>query len=196
MVIYLKTIKENINNELIIKNSRFITYLFKIVNVLEVSKILEEIKTLHPKATHHCYAYIIGDYQKSSDDNEPASTAGMPMLNVLLKNDLNNILAITVRYFGGIKLGAGGLVRAYSSSVSKALEHADIIELKEAVKLLVKLDYSRQKNFEYLIKDKTIISKNFDQDITYTLLIEKDSLNILEHYDYEILDNNCYIEKE
>ena len=195
-MIYLKTIKEDMSNELIIKNSRFITYLFKVTSIDEIFAKLEEIKKLHPKATHHCYAYIVGNYQKSSDDNEPSSTAGMPMLNVLIKNNLNNILAITVRYFGGIKLGAGGLVRAYSSSVSKALEQVNIIELKEAIKIQVRVDYIKQKNFEYLIKNELIINKDFDQDITYTLLIDKDNLNILDNYIYEILDSNCYIEKE
>ena len=80
------------SNELIIKNSRFITYLFKVTSIDEVSAKLEEIKKLHPKATHHCYAYIVGNYQKSSDDNEPSSTAGMPMVNVLIKNNLHNTI--------------------------------------------------------------------------------------------------------
>ena len=195
-MICLKTIKENINNELIIKNSKFITYLFKVVSVVEISNRIAEIKELHPKATHRCYAYIIGNSQKSSDDNEPSSTAGMPMLNVLIKNNLNNILAITVRYFGGIKLGTGGLVRAYSSSVSKALDQVAIIELKEAKKVLVKINYDVQKDFEYLIKNTQILSKDFDQNITYTLLIDKDDLDLLKKYDYKILDENCYIEKE
>lgn len=195
-MIYLKTIKETICNELIIKNSRFITYLFKISSVDEAMDKISEIRISHPKATHCCYAYIVGNYQKSSDDNEPASTAGMPMLNVLIKNNINNVLAITVRYFGGIKLGAGGLVRAYSSSVSKALEQANVIQLNEAIKILIKIDYTNQKSFEYLIKAEQIINKDFNQDITYTVLVNKNDLQLLDNYSYEILDKDCYIEKE
>ena len=124
----MKTIKENTKNEIIIKNSRFITLLYKIRSKEEIEQYLQQVKKLYPKATHYCYAYKIGEnIKKTSDDGEPGGTAGMPMLNVLDKEDITNILAITIRYFGGIKLGAGGLIRAYSKSVKEALNKVSLI---------------------------------------------------------------------
>ena len=99
----MKTIKNNIQNEIIIKNSKFICYLYKIKDINEINSILHNIKEEHINATHHCYAYILNNTQKSSDDGEPTGTAGIPILKVLEKNNLSNILAIVVRYFGGIK---------------------------------------------------------------------------------------------
>ena len=113
----MKTIKENFVNEIIIKNSRFITLLFKVYDDTNINEIFDKVKDEYPKATHYCYAFITESRKKSSDDGEPGGTAGMPMLNVLEKEGFINVLAITVRYFGGIKLGAGGLVRAPGSSL-------------------------------------------------------------------------------
>ena len=102
------TISNNSKYELIIKNSKFITLLYKINNEDIVKKILNNVKEIYPDATHYCYAYIIDNQKKSSDDGEPSKTAGLPILKVLENNQLNHILAIVVRYFGGIKLGANG----------------------------------------------------------------------------------------
>ena len=133
----MQTIKDNTSNEIIIKNSRFICYLYKIKELDDVSKYLSDIKNICKDATHYCYAYILNDKSKSSDDGEPSGTAGFPILKVLENNDLNNILAIVVRYFGGIKLGAGGLVRAYSSAVSECLNNAEIVNYAPAVFYLI-----------------------------------------------------------
>ena len=117
------TISHNIKKEFVIKNSRFITVLIKINDQEEIKKHLEHIKKEYPRATHYCYAYKLGNtIKKASDDKEPSGTAGIPMLNVLEKEDITNILAVTIRYFGGIKLGAGGLIRAYSKSVKETLK--------------------------------------------------------------------------
>ena len=125
----MKTISEKITNELIIKNSKFITIIYPITSIENIQGLIDETKLVYPKATHYCYAYIINDIKRSSDDKEPSGTAGTPMLNVLTKENYTNILVITVRYFGGIKLGAGGLVRAYSKSVKEALNIATTIDL-------------------------------------------------------------------
>lgn len=181
------TIKNNINNEIIIKNSRFITYLIKINN----TNILEEInklKEIYPKATHYCYAYIYNDIKKCSDDHEPARTAGMPMLNVLEKEQLNNLLAVTIRYFGGIKLGAGGLVRAYTKSVTEALKNALLVELEKGYKVSITFDYSKEKDVNYLLNDSDIISKTYDNQINYIVLVKKNVLEKLSFYNYEILE--------
>lgn len=112
------TIKEDFETEELINKSRFITYLFKVENEEEAKARIAEIKALHKTANHNCSAYTIGDQhqiQKANDDGEPSGTAGVPMLETLKKEDIHNVVAIVTRYFGGIKLGTGGLIRAYQS---------------------------------------------------------------------------------
>lgn len=187
----MKTVKYDISNEIIIKNSRFITYIYRLNNN-EIATYLEEIKKLHPKATHYTYAYIYNNNGYSSDDNEPSGTAGRPMLNVLEKEDLNNILVITVRYFGGIKLGAGGLVRAYTKSVTETLKQSRFINLEEGYKIKISFDYPEEKQINYILGDN-IIEKQFNDKITYIANISKENINKLNNY--EILEN-IYIEKD
>ncbi len=110
------------NDELIIKKSKFLTYLYKIDNLDEIKIIINDLKLEHKKATHICYAYKFEIYAKYYDDGEPNGTAGKPIFNVIEKKGLNNVLIVVVRYFGGIKLGAGGLFRAYSNSASNILK--------------------------------------------------------------------------
>ena len=188
----MKTIKNNISNEIIIKNSRFITYLYKLNNN-EITNYLDEIKKLHPKATHHTYAYIYNNKGYSSDDNEPSGTAGKPMLNVIEKEKLNNILVITVRYFGGIKLGAGGLVRAYTKSVTEVLKQSKYVYLEEGYKIRIIFDYPDEKQINYIIGEKNILEKAFNDKIAYIANVSKDKLNKLKNY--EILEP-IYIEKD
>ena len=109
-------------NTIIIKNSRFICLIYQIDDVSKVDSYLDNAKKKYKDATHYCYAYIIGNNSKCSDDGEPSGTAGIPMLQVLKKNNLNNVLCIVIRYFGKILLGAGGLVRAYSEVTTKAID--------------------------------------------------------------------------
>ena len=130
-------IDKDISNEIIIKNSKFITFLFKVETKSEIENKLELIKKTHPKATHYCYAYIIQNKEKASDNGEPSGTAGVPILNVLKKNNLSNILCVVIRYFGGIKLGAGGLVRAYSNSCSEAIKCTNIIKYVPILKIKI-----------------------------------------------------------
>ena len=114
-----------ITNEIEIKKSRFITYLYKLNDENEIDEIINNIKKEHKKARHVVYVYKINNTGKINDDGEPKGTAGMPIFNVIEKNNLNNILIIVVRYFGGIKLGAGGLFRAYSNSASEIIKKLD-----------------------------------------------------------------------
>ena len=114
------TIKNDLNGELIVNKSRFITYVYKVNNVLEVNEKIDALKAKYKDATHYCYSYIIDNIKRFNDDKEPSHTAGMPILNVLESKNLNYVLAVVVRYFGGVKLGAGGLVRAYTNAVSPA----------------------------------------------------------------------------
>lgn len=104
--------------EIIVKKSRFIGYYYEVNNIKEIDSILLSMKKEHKKARHLPYAYKIDNIVKKSDDKEPASTAGSPILNIIEKKNLNNCLIVVVRYFGGIKLGAGGLIRAYSNTAN------------------------------------------------------------------------------
>ena len=126
-----RTIKEDNQHEVEIKKSRFICFLKRIETEEEAKAFIQQIKKEHWKANHNCSAFVLGDHheiQRSSDDGEPSGTAGVPMLEVLKKNDLINVCAVVTRYFGGTKLGAGGLIRAYSGSVAQAIVHTGIVE--------------------------------------------------------------------
>ena len=122
------TIKNDLNGELIVNKSRFITYVYKVNNVLEVNEKIDALKAKYKDATHYCYSYIIDNIKRFNDDKEPSHTAGMPILNVLESKNLNYVLAVVVRYFGGVKLGAGGLVRAYTKSASEVIKLVNLIE--------------------------------------------------------------------
>ena len=188
-------IRNNIDDEQIIKNSRFITRLVKITKKDEVEDILNNVKKEYPKATHYCYAYIVNDYKKASDDGEPGGTAGMPILNVLEKEDMTSVIAIVVRYFGGIKLGAGGLVRAYSSSVRDALKKADKILLIEGVQIKITIPYDKQNELNYILKDSEIVDKTFEDKVTYIINCSKEMLEKLQQYNPTII-KEIYIEKK
>ena len=175
-------IDKNVSNEYIINKSRFICLLYKIYDVNDVTTIFDEVKKEYKGATHYCYAYIVDNKEKCSDDGEPGGTAGLPILNVLKKNNLTNILCIVVRYFGGIKLGAGGLVRAYSTSVSEALK---LVSIKEYVKfetIVVITNYENIKDLEYLLREYEIIEKKFEEDIHFIVKIPIDELeSVINH---------------
>ena len=168
----MKTIKNNITNEIEIKNSKFITKIYK-TEKEEIINILEKLKKEYHKANHYCYAYNNKNYKKSSDDNEPTGTAGKPILNVLEKEELENVLVVIIRYFGGIKLGAGGLIRAYTKATTEALKKAIYQEVQDAYKVRIQFPYSEEKNINYLIQEKNILKKELQENIIYECIIEK-----------------------
>lgn len=176
----MQTIKNNINSEIILKNSRFICYLYKIKEINDINIYLNNIKLEHKDATHHCYAYILDDIKKSSDDGEPGGTAGIPILKVLENNNLNNILAIVVRYFGGIKLGAGGLVRAYTKSVTNTISNDNLVNLVKGYNIDIEFNYNQSKEIDYLLKDITINNKTFDTKIKYNIDIPSSFLETIK----------------
>lgn len=189
------TIDKNVTNEIIIKNSRFICSLYKINCLEDVNYYLEDIRTIYKDATHYCYAYICNELKKSSDDGEPGGTAGSPILQVLEKNKLNFVLCIVTRYFGGIKLGAGGLVRAYSKSVTEALKEINLISLIDGYEVKIEFSYYMIKEIDYLLRNSKIILKEFNDKVMYKIHISKDILDklyLLNDISIEIL-NNLYI---
>ncbi len=190
----MKTIKKDYVCEIEINKSRFITLLYKVDSVDLVKEKLDLAKSLYKDATHYCYGYIVDNNKKSSDDGEPGGTAGVPIMEVLLKNDLNYILCVVVRYFGGIKLGAGGLVRAYSKSVSGALVDENITELIEGLEIELNVSYDEQRKLDYLLKEFEY-NKSFGELVTYIIKIPRDKINILDSYEFSIL-NEIQIEKD
>ena len=183
----MKTIEFNQVNELIINKSRFITYLYRIDNENAINLILEELKAKYSDATHHCYAYIVGNVKRFNDDNEPSKTAGMPMLNVLESNCLDQVLAVTIRYFGGIKLGAGGLVRAYTKSVTECLKKTNILEFEYGYKLDIIFSYDERKTMENILNNYQIVSKNYQDNITYTITCNELEFNTLKENNYNLV---------
>lgn len=183
----MKTIENNVNSELIINKSRFIGYLYKVNNIDEINDILLELKSKYNDANHICYAYSLLNTKKSCDDKEPNGTAGIPILEVLNKNDLVNVLAVVIRYFGGIKLGSGGLIRAYSNTIRNTLEKTTIKELKKGYLAKITFAYDNVNLINNLIETNKIIEKEFDKNVTYlikgdNILLEK-LTNINQKYE-------------
>lgn len=190
------TIKNEIVTEQIINKSRFITYLFPVKDEDDAKEKLEMIRKKHYDATHNCYCYIVGDtanIMKFSDDGEPQGTAGVIIYNCLEKNNLTNVLAIVTRYFGGIKLGAGGLVRAYSSSTAKAVEEAKIIKIIKYEKVQIICDYSNLSIIEKHTSNYEQISKDFSTKITITIVVPADEVISLKNKLIDLTKDSIYI---
>lgn len=196
-MIILYSIKENSSYQIEIKCSKFICCLFKINNKDEINEKLNQVKNNYKDATHYCYAYILEDTQKASDDGEPGGTAGMPILNVLQSNKLVNVLAVVVRYFGGIKLGAGGLVRAYSKSVKETLNNNKIIKLEKGINVDIYFNYDKVKEIDYLLKNETINEKSYDELIKYNINIKEELLDKINDLivKYQVI-KDIYIEND
>ena len=182
----MKTISNNIDNEIIINKSKFITKLIKINDKKEIREIIDDLKKQDKDATHICYAYIINGKMKAIDDGEPSGTAGVPILNVLKQNDLDYILGVVIRYFGGIKLGSGGLIRAYSNSITEALNKTTIKDIEYGKLISIKFNYNDSKEIEYILKDYEIINKNYDDLIEFKLIANDELINKLKKYNLKI----------
>lgn len=176
----MKTIKEIFIKETIVKNSRFITVISPLNNEKDVNNIIDKLKSEYKNATHYCYAYIISDIKRFNDDGEPGGTAGIPILNVLEKNGLNSIICIVIRYFGGIKLGAGGLIRAYGKSVREALKESNLLNMYECSKITIRFSYGNLKDVDFIINKAVIINKEFESDIKYIVMLKENELDIID----------------
>lgn len=167
-----------------IKKSRFICHLKRISSEEEGRGYIAQIKKEHHKANHSCSAMIFGEegqIKRSSDDGEPSGTAGVPMLTVLEKQGLTNVIAVVTRYFGGIKLGAGGLIRAYSGSVAHAIEEIGRVEVKELTGLTVELTYSQYQVFSNFLEKEGLqeFDTTFLSDVSTTLFVEESEIERL-----------------
>ena len=172
-------ISDNVSNEIEIKKSKFICLLYKIDDISLVNECLNDVKNMYKNATHYCYAYNINGHMKFSDDNEPSGTAGAPMLDIIKLKDLTNILVIVVRYFGGIKLGSGGLIRAYRSSLVEALNKTNIIPYKKYIVKNIVLPLDKANKLNILEKKYKLLNKEYTDKITASFEIdENDMLNL------------------
>ncbi len=140
-----KTVKGYGEREIVISKSRFIAYVNRAETEEEALEFIDSIKKKHPNATHNCSCYMVGEHdqiQKANDDGEPSGTAGVPMLEVLKKQGLKDTVVVVTRYFGGIKLGGGGLIRAYGKSTTEGIEAAQVVERKLHHVMKVSIDYT------------------------------------------------------
>ena len=178
----MQRIKEEFHNQIDIEKSKFITYVNRCFSEAEAKDYVQKIKKMHPDATHHCYAFVIGENHelaRSNDDGEPSGTAGMPILEALRLSGVHDFVCVVVRYFGGIKLGAGGLVRAYSSSASETIKKAPRVELvtMNSYSLTFPYDYIRQLDYLLESKNAIITNKDYDISVTYTFFSNYDNLS-------------------
>lgn len=176
-----RTIKEDNQHEIEIKKSRFICFLKRIDSEEEAKAFIQQIKKEHWKANHNCSAFVLGDHneiQRSSDDGEPSGTAGVPMLEVLKKNELINVCAVVTRYFGGTKLGAGGLIRAYSGSVAQAIAETGIVEGRLQKEVFVQLDYPNWGKMENFITNEHLAVKEtqFTDQVVVTCMVDDNKI--------------------
>jgi len=174
-----RTIKEDGQVQEEIKKSRFICHAKRVYSEEEARDFITAIKKEHYKATHKCSAFIIGErseIKRTSDDGEPSGTAGVPMLGVLENHNLTNVCVVVTRYFGGIKLGAGGLIRAYAGSVALAVKEIGIIEIKEQAGIQIHMTYAQYQEYGNFLKEHNLIEleTNFTDQVDTMIFIDKE----------------------
>lgn len=182
----MKTIAKAVQSEINVKKSQFICHLFPTKTKKESKEIILKVNEKYSDATHNCTAYIVRDGEGFDDDGEPGGTAGKPMINVLRKNDLHNVTAVVTRYFGGIKLGAGGLVRAYSKSVLEAINEAEILEVELYDVYTLVFEYSEIKVVDGEVRNNNleVVNKDYSDKVSYDVVSKdfRDIEKIFEKY--------------
>ena len=174
-----RTIKEDGQVQEEIKKSRFICHAKRVYSEEEAHDFITAIKKEHYKATHNCSAFIIGErseIKRTSDDGEPSGTAGVPMLGVLENHNLTNVCVVVTRYFGGIKLGAGVLIRAYAGSVALAVKEIGIIEIKEQAGISIQMSYAQYQEYNNFLKEHTLmeLDTNFTDQVNTMIYVDKE----------------------
>ena len=174
-----RTIKEDGQVQEEIKKSRFICHAKRVYSEEEARDFITAIKKEHYKATHNCSAFIIGErseIKRTSDDGEPSGTAGVPMLGVLENHNLTNVCVVVTRYFGGIKLGAGGLIRAYAGSVALAVKEIGIVEIKEQAGIQIQMSYSQYQEYGNFLKEHNLmeLETNFTDQVDTIIFVDKE----------------------
>lgn len=196
MIQSFKTIKHNNCEEIEEKKSKFIANLMYVESEEEVQNRIKEIKKKYYDARHNCFAYRIIEgeniIQRSSDDGEPSGTAGAPILNILEKNNMVNILVVVTRYFGGILLGTGGLVKAYSEATLKSIENNQIVERENGYEVRISSPYAYIKKIEYFLKTNNIkiLNKEFLDNVNILVeLSNEDYKKITQELPKNVMQN-------
>lgn len=195
------TIKQAHSIENVISKSRFIAYIKSVSTENEAKAFIDEIKTKHKDATHNCSAYTVGpemNIQKANDDGEPSGTAGIPMLEILKKLEIHNVCVVVTRYFGGIKLGAGGLIRAYSGAVRDVIYDIGRVELREAIPVTVTLDYDQTGKFEYELASTTFLLREqfYTDKVSYQIDVVKNEYDAFIDFLNRITSGNYDLKQE
>lgn len=197
----MKTIIEGKTAEVTEKKSRFIANIFHVESVTEADEKIKQINKKYYDAKHNCYAYIVDGIEKCSDDGEPSKTAGAPMLDILKKNEFTNVLVVVTRYFGGILLGTGGLVRAYSEATKRAIENSDVVEIVSGERYIIEVLYENVNNVLYWCNKLNIkICENvYATTIKLTIeSIKEDKEKLINNVEIEnikVVNSNIFIEK-
>lgn len=197
----MKTIIEGKTAEVTEKKSRFIANIFHVENVTEADEKIKQINKKYYDAKHNCYAYIVDGIEKCSDDGEPSKTAGAPILDILKKNQFTNVLVIVTRYFGGILLGTGGLVRAYSEATKRAIENSDVVEIVSGERYIIEVSYENVNIVLYWCNKLNIkICENvYETSIKLTIESTKEDkeklINNVEIENIKVVNSNIFIEK-
>ena len=185
--IEFKTIEKENSAEIVEKKSRFIANIYNVESKEEAEEKIKQIKKKYYDAKPHCFAFSIieenGITQKSSDDGEPSGTAGAPILNIIKSNNLQNVVIIVTRYFGGILLGTGGLTRAYSEAAGKVVEQSELIQKEPGMEVELEIDYNDNEKFKYYCQKNNvnIIKIEYTENILYKIeLNEKEYKKIEE----------------
>ncbi|ASZ06946.1 MULTISPECIES: YigZ family protein [Enterococcus] len=194
------TVKEDGQSEIEIKKSRFICSFKRVTTEEEAKTFIQAVKKEHWKANHNCSAFVIGDkseIQRSSDDGEPSGTAGIPMLEVLKKNELINVVAVVTRYFGGIKLGAGGLIRAYTQAVSHGLTEVGIVEGTLQQELAVAITYPQLGKLENFLElqQVTVKETRYTDQVIVVCMVDETDISQFKATVTELLNGQVTFEK-
>ena len=198
MLSHYYTVKGYGEHELIIQKSRFICYTERVTTEEDAQAFIQQIKKKHYNATHNCSAYLIGEHdhiQKANDDGEPSGTAGVPMLEVLKKKQLKDTVVVVTRYFGGIKLGAGGLIRAYGKSVSEGLNEIGIVERKLMRIMHTKIDYTWLGKVENELRSSKFLLKeiHYLNDVEVETYVEEEKKEFFVEWMTELTNGKCEI---
>ena len=193
------TVLSSASDEIVIEKSRFIGHSFHVEDVEEAENIIKDVKKKYYDATHNCFAYIIREdmsIAKANDDGEPSSTAGVPMLEVMKKLNLTNTLIMATRYFGGIKLGASGLIRAYAKTAKIALDANSIVNKEIYNKLILEIDYSLVGKIQKFLENNLIIcdAPVFTEKVEFILYATEDKINDLQKDLLDFTNANCKLE--
>lgn len=177
----MKSILKKEIYEITIKNSKFIGVIMPIESKEDIKERLNKLKTEYKNATHYCYAFKLINDKGFSDDGEPNKTAGIPILNVIEGENLINVLVVVIRYFGGIKLGPGGLIRAYSNTCKEVINKSTLIDLIKGLEASISFTYSNEKEINYLLKNCIIKNKDYEQNCTYIIETTKEILDSISN---------------